>query len=217
MANIDMNAIMSKVKSFAKSDEGQKRMSRYISDCRESGRSETAAGDTIITEQIMIRAAETLISMLKEAASQFKLPESVKEHFGSLYYNQPIPWGKQGDSYKVDITFGDDLSRMSLLITSGANKGKRTGEGIKNIVSLFDTGYDAGKQVYGSWDGHIDVYAWNDTIASRTHRDGLNFMQQTLDSFNREWGALYNVVAIVSADDPSFYSSGRDLGGGMIL
>jgi len=112
----------------------------YIKHCRENGKSATEAGAVVVTEQDMIRAAEALIKILQETASQKGLPESVMEHFYSLYYSEPIPCGKEGGQYKVDVQFGDDLSRMSLRITSGKRKGERTGEPIENIVSLFDTG-----------------------------------------------------------------------------
>jgi hypothetical protein len=203
---------MDKVRQYTKSDAGNKRMTGYIKHCRENGKSATEAGAVVVTEQDMIRAAEALIKILQEPASQKGLPESVMEHFYSLYYNEPIPYGKEGGQYKVDVQFGDDLSRMSLRITSGKRKGERTGEPIENIVSLFDTGYDTSKRVYGAWDGHGD-----ETIASLTHRDPLNFMEEALTSFNRQYGAIYNVVAYISAEDPRFYASSRDLGDGMFL
>lgn len=202
MPRIDISSIMSKVGAYAKSQRGKDVMRQYIDQCRSDGRSVTAAGDTIITEEIMIRAAEMLISMLRETAAQHHLPESVKEHFNSLDYNQPVPYGRESSQYKLDITFKDDLSRMSLLITSGKNKGKRTGDGIDNIVSLFDTGYSAEKRVYGVWDGHGE-----ETIGSLTHRDGLHFMSETVNAFNREWGALYNVYAYIPSENGRFYAS----------
>lgn len=194
MPNININSIMNKVKAYSKSDIGKSRMAKFISERRDEGHGKLASGDHIVTEQDMIHAAEELIKILQETASQKGLPESVKEHFDSLYHNSPIPYDKSGTKYKVDVRFKDDLSRMSLQITSGKNKGSRTGEGIKDIVSLFDTGYDAEKRVYGSWDGHV-----NDTIASLPHRDGLNFMGEAIDSFNREYGKLYNVFAYISS------------------
>lgn len=203
---------MGKVDKYTKSQQGKDTIQQYINQCRADGRSVTAAGDTIITEPIMIRAAETLISMIKETAAQHRLPESVLEHFESLYYNEPMLFDKESNQYKIDITFGDDLSRMSLMITSGKNKSQRTGNGIDNIISLFDTGYDAEHRAYGAWEGH-----GKERIASLTHRDGLNFMKEALDAFNREWGSLYSVFAYISSDDPRFYTSGRDLGGGLFL
>jgi len=148
MAIINLNSVMDKVRQYTKSDAGNKRMIGYIKHCRENGKSATEAGAVVVTEQDMIRAAEALIKILQETASQKGLPESVMEHFYSLYYSEPIPCGKEGGQYKVDVQFGDDLSRMSLRITSGKRKGERTGEPIENIVSLFDTGYDTSKRNY---------------------------------------------------------------------
>lgn len=212
MPGINIDSIMRKAKQYEKSEAGKKRIAEYIDKCRKEGKHITESGGVIITEQDMIRAAEEMIKILRDTAFAKNLPESVKEHFYSLYYNQPIPYGKEGGQYKVDIQFGDDLSRMSLKITSGKRKGERTGEPIENIVSLFDTGYDASKQVFGSWDGHGD-----DTIGSLTHRDALNFMEEAIDAFNREYGGRLNVIAYISSDDTRFYSSSRNLGDGMIL
>lgn len=203
MARVNISSIMSRVNEFAKSQRGKDRMMQYLAKCRINGKNKTEAGNKIITEQTMICAAETLISMLKETASQYRLPESVIAHFASLDYSQPVPYGKESGQYKCDITFADDLSRMSLLITTGKRAGRRTGDGIDNIVSLFDTGYDADKRVYGVWDGHGD-----NVIASLTHRDGLHFMRDAVDSFNREYGAAYGVYAYIPADGGRFYSSG---------
>lgn len=201
MARINMSSVMGKVKAFAKSKDGQERINRAVSDLRAKGGAVTEAGDTVITHDSMIRAAELLISILRETASQKGLPESVRKHFDSLYHTDPAPYGKESSRYKCDIIFGDDLSRMSLLITTGPNKGKRTGEGISDIVSLFDTGYDADKRVYGLWDGH-----GKDTVASRTHREGLHFMSEAIDSFNREYGAVYNARAYMTSDEGRFSS-----------
>lgn len=206
MAGINMSSIMKKVKDYSESEEGRKRMKQYIEDCRRDGRAQTATGDIIITEDIMIRAAEALIRVLQETATAKGLPDSIIKHFHSLYYNQPVLYGKENNQYKVDIQFGDDLSRMSLKITSGSRKGEHTGEGIDNIVSLFNTGYDAEKQVYGEWEGHIDPYTRENTIASLTHRDGLHFMEEAINSFNREYGELYHVFAYISSEDPRFYT-----------
>lgn len=201
MAHINISSIMGKVNSYARSQEGQGVMKQYINQCRADGRSTTAAGDVIITEDIMIRAAEMLIAMLRETAAQHNLPESVRAHFDSLDYSQPVPYGKLGEQYKVDVSFGDDLSRMSLLITSGARRGEHTGGGISNIVSLFDTGYDASTRVYGMWESR------GEEISSLKHREGLHFMDSTINAFNRQWGALYNVYACISPDGSRFHSS----------
>lgn len=201
MASLNLRQILTKVRGYAKSDEGKQRMSEYLRDCRTQGRAQTAAGDTVVTIDAMCRAAETMIRMLREIARSHRLPESVLAHFDSLTYTQPIPAGKQGDQYRIDLYFEDDLSRPSLMIVSGRRAGQRTGDGIRNIVSLFDTGYSASANVWGTWDGHEDA----GVIKSLAERDGAHFMQDAVESFNREWGQVYGAYAIISAD-PQFYA-----------
>lgn len=212
MPKINLASVMGKVQAYADSNEGKTRIAKFIKECRDSGNGKLSSGDYIVTQQDMIRAAEALISILKEVAKQKSLPESVQKHFDSLYYNDPIPYGKEGKQYKIDIQFEDDLSRMSLKIASGKNAGKRTGEGIDNIVSLFDTGYNAKGSVYGVWENHT-----NNEIYSLSYRDSLNFMEEALNTFNREYGKLYNVFAYISSEDPRFYTSSRNLGDGLFL
>ena len=186
---------MNKVRAFTKSNTGDKKINEYIDKCVQDGREATEAGDTIVTKQAMDRAAEMLIMQLKEAAFQYNLPSSVREHFNSLRATYPVPYGASKQKYKIDITFEDDLSRMSLLITSGKNSGKRTGDGVSNIVALFNNGYNANNNVFGLWESH------GENISSLTHRKSLNFMESTVESFNREWGNLYNVYAYISSDE----------------
>lgn len=201
MSNINMDSVMSKVRAFAKSNDGMKRSQEYIAQCRKEGRNITHSGEVIITEEIMCRAAETMISILKQVAQEQQLPASVREHFNSLEYSQPKTIGKLGDTYQIDIWFSDDLSRMSLLIPNGRRTGRRTGDGVQNIVSLFDTGYVASGSVFGLWDGH--EYAG--VVKSREARSGKHFMSQAIESFNRVWGKNYGVHAMIAADT-EFYS-----------
>ncbi len=201
MAQINMASIMSKVRAYAKTNECKKRSQEYIAQCRQAGRSTTESGETIITEEIMCRAAETMIATLRQIAQEHQLPASVQEHFNSLEYSQPRVVGNQGEAYQVDIWFSDDLSRMSLLIPTGKRAGQRTGDGIQNIVSLFDTGYSASNSVFGTWDGHEEA----GVIRSRSQLDGKHFMSQAVDSFNRAWSEIYGVRAMIAADT-EFYS-----------
>ena len=190
MARIDVNSIMSKVNSYAGSSKGKDRMEKKIKEYREGGVSKTDAGGSIITLKDMCTAAEEMIKLLQVSALQCGLPQSVLDHFASLTYRQPKPVGNGNKFYTVDIYFQDDMSRMSLLITSGDRVGQRTGDGIRNIVSLFNTGYDASSQVYGLWEGVGNV-------VSKQSRDGLHFIEQAVQEFNNKWGAKYNVQALV--------------------
>lgn len=195
---------MNKVKAYSESGEGRAKIAKTIKERRENGNGKLASGDYIVTLQDMQRLSEELIRTLKdEAASSINnLPQSVLDHFNSLTYTQPEPAGAEGKQYSIDIYFQDDLSRMSLLITSGNRKGQRTGGGIKNIVSLYDTGYQASKQVYGDWSGHEEA----GVIASRTELEGRYFIERAIDSFNRRYSKEYNLDARVTAS-PEFYSN----------
>ena len=195
MAHLNMASIMKKVNAYAASSEGKARVAQTINEHRKNGSGKLASGDYIVTEQDMSHAAEFMIKTLQEVAFRNSLPESVREHFNSLYYSNPTPIGRDGSQYSVVVKFGDNLSRMSLKITSGERKGERTGKGIEDIVSLFNTGYNAEKAVRGSWDGHGDG-----TISSLTHREPLNFIEEAIDTFNRQYGKKYNVYAYASTD-----------------
>lgn len=200
MANINMASIMKKINSYAKSADGKEKISNTISKYRQEGRDITYGGGRVTTVESMAKAAETMISILKQTAASKMLPQSVLDHFNSLSYSQPEIIGKEGNQYKIDIFFTDDLSRPSLTIVSGAKKGQRTGEGVKNIVSLFDTGYDADKKVYGLWEKHENL----GIVSSVSHRDSLGFMKEAVEMFNRSEGISYNAVAYIPENDIDF-------------
>ena len=203
MPTINIDSIMRKVKDYSESDSGKAKMAKVIRERRMNGNGKLASGDYVITEQDMQRLAEELIKTMREEASmaQYELPQSVLDHFNSLTYTHPKS-SSNGAQYSIDIYFQDDLSRMSLLVTSGSRKGQRTGENIENIVSLFDTGYKTSKRVYGTWDGHEE----DGVIASRTELEGKYFIEKALASFNRKYGDTYHLVARVTAS-PEFYSN----------
>lgn len=199
MSRINIDSIMKKVQAYANTSAGKALIKSKIKEYRETGIEKTAGGSVILTEQRMCRIAENMITILKTNAGLAKLPQSVLSHFDSLEYTRPL---KLNDtSYFIEIHFTDDLSRLSLKIMTGKYKGKRTGDGIENIVSLFDTGYPMDdrslKPVHGVWDGHEEA----GIIRSRTFRDELRFMQNSIDEFNRVIGKRYGVVAYLNHED----------------
>lgn len=200
MSIINIGQIIQKVKSYAKSTEGKQRIDEYIGQCVSDGRVKTAGGSQIITIDVMKRAADTMIRKMREVAYSKKLPESVMGHFNSLTATDPILYDN-GKKYRIDISFEDNLSRLSFQIAHGKKKGQYTGDGIDNIVSLFDTGMDADRMAYGLWVG----YEMLGPVAGLTHRDELRFMSEAVSEFNLEYGDLYNVYAYISAD-PEFYA-----------
>ncbi len=200
---IDASSVEKMLNEFIKSPEGKKEIKKYLDHCVENDIRETDGGSAVVTKEMMEEAARLMIQILKNTAfSTGELPESVRAHFSSLDYDPPTKVsGAYGDKYMINISFTDDLSRFSLRIASGSRKGQFTGDGIKNIVSLFDTGYAAKNYAYGLWYGHEDA----GIIRSKQTRAGLHFMQDAVDHFNSTYSKKYGVEAYIAAD-PEFYA-----------
>lgn len=203
---INMGRIMGKVRAYNASKEGQSRMTEYIDSCRTGGRGETLAGGEIITFDAMLRAGEKMIQCLRYEASMCEphLPESVFAHFDHLDCSHLIPLDEKGKSgkYVLYVRFDDDLSRESLENDLGY-------EGVRNIVALFNNGYKAGDYVYGHWNNHkpqsgSSFHEWStDTdafVRSRLERQGLGFIQQAVDTFNGNYGSMYQAIAVAGDD-----------------
>jgi len=200
MPAINMSSIMSKVGAYSRSVSGKLRMKECIDKYAADGKGKTAGGGKVMTETDMLEAGAKLIQVLQETARACDLPQSIMQHFNSLECSKPIkmPYG----STLMYVYFEDNLRRESL--DDGING--YTGEGIDNIVALFNNGYHASDYVYGWWDGHqatastlfrsgSDIkanYAW---VRSQKDREGLHFIQQAVDDFNGNYGAEYHVTA----------------------
>ena len=81
--------------------------------------------------------------------------------------------------YEVIIST-PQVPRRSLLI-SRHDGDRYTGEGVYDIIGLFDSGYSTAGRVYGVWEGHEGL----GRIGSRMSREGLHFLQSACDTFNR--------------------------------
>lgn len=203
--NINIDSIMSKVSSYAKSAEGKGRMKEYIGRCRSQGRAATLGGSPIITENDMVTASGKLIQFVQEAARNAGLPDSVMNHLYDVDVSPPIH--QPDGSVVMYISFSGDLHRDSLEDGSdyyGGRYGGYTGEGIDNIVALFNNGAHAKNYVYGWWNGHKATgdgvlrsgydndFAW---VRSKKEREALHFIQQAVTAFNETWGEQYDVFA----------------------
>ena len=200
MANINIGSIMQKVDAYGRSVNGKLRMKECIERYAAEGVNKTAAGDKVITETEMWKAAAKLISVLKSTAQSCDLPASVMQHFDSLHCSEiyEMPDG----SSVIYIYFGGDLHRDSLY-----SEGY---DGIDNIVALLNNGYHARNYVYGWWEGHSPTgdnsyrsggFDSNDAwVRSRKDRNGLGFIQQAVQDFNGNYGADFNVTAIAGDD-----------------
>ena len=205
MPAINMNSIMSKVGAYSRSVSGKLRMKECIQKYAAEGKSKTAGGSKVMTEDEMWKAAAKLIWVLQETARNFDLPQSVMQHFNSLECSKPyrMPDG----STVMYVYFEDDLRRESLedgYDYYGGKFGGYTGEGIDNIVALLNNGAHAKDYTYGWWNGHsptgdalsrsmgTDGFAW---VKSKKDREGLHFIQQAVNDFNGNYGSEYNVTA----------------------
>jgi len=199
MVTLNLGSIMQKVEAYSRTANGKIKMQDCIQKYHSEGVGKTAAGDKVMTEADMWAAASKMISVLRSTAQSYGLPASVMAHFDSLDCSKiyEMPDG----SFTIFITFGDDLHRDSLY-SDGY-------DGVRNIVAVLNNGYHARDYVYGDWDGHaptgeskfdgrsIDTSAF---IRSRKDREGLHFIQQAVQDFNGNYGADYNVTAIVGED-----------------
>lgn len=210
MASINMNSIMGKVGAYSRSVEGKLRMKQRIDSLASAGINKTAGGGEIITETDMYRAAIKMMDVLKQAARESNLPPSVMQHILTMDCSKPY---KMSDGHmEIWIYFGGDMHRDSLEDGYGYYEDKfggYTGEGVNNIVALFNNGAHAKNYTYGWWNGHAaagdavahsgadDGFAW---VKSKKDREGLHFIQQAVNDFNGNYSADYNVTAIAGDD-----------------
>lgn len=87
--------------------------------------------------------------------------------------------------YSIDINFVGDKHRPSLYP-------RGYDDGVKNIVALLNNGYDAGKRVFGVWEGHGD-----DVIGSRKTREGEDFVGTAVADFMATYAPQFGVRQIV--------------------
>lgn len=198
--NINMSSIMSKTKAFSESPEGKRRMKACLEKYEKEGRASTGAGDKLITEKMMWEAVSKFIHVMKTAAADYDLPESVMAHINGIESSGYITKLPNNEGYEIHLSFSGDLHRDSLDNDLGY-------EGVDNIVALFNNGYHAKNYVFGWWNGHKATgdgvlrsgvgsdFAY---IRSKKEREALRFIQQAVMDFNAGYGAKYGVIAVES-------------------
>lgn len=200
MANINMSSIMSKVSKYATSKDGKKRINDVLKKYREDGKTKTEGGSEILTKARMAELATELISILKTTAASYDLATSVMKHFDSLDY---IFQDLGDDKFECYIYFNDDLSRDSL------ETDYNQGEGINNIIALFNNGYVASAPKYGWWNGHApsgeSVYrsgvgSTNAYIQGTQARPSLRFMQSAIEDFYSKYAKRYTMTVVLDDD-----------------
>lgn len=187
--NINMGAIMRKTVTFSDSPEGKRRMKACLEKYEKEGRTTTAAGDKLISEDMMWEAAAKMIQVLRDVARDFDLPESVMKHFGSLDCSSPMrmPDGSMRVYIYFDDGFDNSLHRDSL-------QPDKYG-GVDNIIAVLNNGYSKHENMAKVWG------VWHDIrVHALTERTGLHFIQQAVDDFNGNYGYEYGVTAVAGED-----------------
>lgn len=200
MASVNIDGIMSLVKSWAKTSSGKKTMEEAIEEMRKSGREKTAGGSALMTVEKMHAVAEELINDLRDRAMMYEMeqliPHTITELFGSLRYSAVYEQNNGEYNYRIDVWFDAYLSRISLYNIDPVTGIRRyTGDGVDNIINLFDKGYDATHTVYGYWD-NAGKYTH-----SRMNRPRLGFMEEAIDFFNSTKGKDYKCFAKLLWED----------------
>lgn len=186
---VNAGSIMSKLREWAGTSEGQQRMNSVIQsyvrggDSRVAATGRTEGGSKIITYKEAAGAAEELISYIRQCAASCNLPASVMAHIESFQASSPE---EHDGIVNISISMLDDPSRDSVQ--------PQTYEGVYNIVALFNSGYTAKASVHGYWET-ADKDIW-----TLKHRDGLHFMQSAIERFNKVYGSEYNVTVFLSSE-----------------
>lgn len=179
---VNIGSITGKIKKFADSPAGKKKMADSIQQIR-SGNGvsgaigKTQAGDDVITYEQMQAAAKELVALVRRHAASASLPPSVMTHVES-FIDSPLVIHPDG-SASIEINMLDDARRPSVQPESY--------DGAYNIVALFNKGYTAGGSIYGRWESaERDIW-------TKQHREGLFFLQKAINEFNSKYAAKYNV------------------------
>lgn len=195
---INMTSIFGKVKEYAKSEEGERRMREVVNGYVDSGTGTTGTGAKLVSAAEMKNAARELVAHIKATAASYGLPESVMTDINSL--SATDPYMTPDGAYRVDLYFTRDLSRPSLY--------EEQYDGVQNIIALFNNGYLASDTVYGFWDGHEYTGEWNTLralpgsnfayVRSKIYREALQFMQTAVMDFNSTTGRTLGATALLA-------------------
>lgn len=190
MATItDYGSIEDKIKSFMLSKEYQEKISKnrkgvalgnieaFMKEAGEVFR------DCLVRAMSDADVTSTIISIVADSSSFVMDPPVII----SMSYN--TAGGGKATGYITYSFVPEEIYRPSL------ERGFKTSDGIDNIVSLFDTGYDT-VQVRGRWVGH-----GKKQILSTPFRDELAFVQEAVDNFNNRFGGKYQCKAKIVADE----------------
>lgn len=187
---------MGAVNAWAESETGKRVMSNYIKGCAAKGAT-TRSGASVVDLDMMRRDAAILANEIVKTAASYDLAPSVMHDISSIACSEP--YQTNDGNFRIDLWFSADLSRESLYYD---------GEGVTNIIALFNNGYLASNRVYGYWDGHKYTGSENVLrtmpgdnsayVPSRIVRLPLRFMQSAVNNYNTTIGKRHGTIAILN-------------------
>lgn len=196
--SINEKSIMDKVRKFSKTDNGKSIMNKKIKSYMHDGVFRTNGNSTIATESDMIHEAEKLkrsiLDTVQSLVASGELPECIYQIVNEMNIEMPFERKSFIDGetqYEMGLWFDDDMiKRQSLMRVD--NKDIRTGNGINNIVAMFNNGVDTDKTVFGIWENHLgqEIFVGK----SKNKRPALRFMQDGIESYKKylmtEYGGM---------------------------
>ena len=120
--------------------------------------------------------------------------------FAGIFEESRVVCNKTSHGYDYIISFGGsdgELGRQSVLITT--KKKTYRGKGIRNIISLFDTGYFHTHQLYGEWKSKSRGFVVN--VGVRNYLYGLEVISQTIDDFQDKYREIGLIVKLIAPNE----------------
>lgn len=188
MATIDFASIEKKIRSYAKSSDGKKRMDTTLKRYVNTNVEKTDAGSVVINKRRMKEAADELVRFVQEAAYSSGVADSVLSDISTLKAGKIKYVG--GTTWEVELIFNSSLTRASLE--------PETYGGVTNIIALFNNGYpkDAGRSAAIA---HVSGFWHGDYVFARPSREALSFMQQAVNEFNAKYAMSHNTFVTLDA------------------
>ena len=191
---INEEQILKKIKKYAASPEGKQNIEAKRKEAFKNKQKfgKSTGENSVITVNDYAKLASKWFKYFLDATADTNNPalfEIAANALASAIVGKPEKIGE--GLYKVSIVFDKkQLRRESLTGEDFWGSEYKTGEGIDNILALFNNGMDIeyGKPVpYGKWETH-GIY-----VRATTHRDALQFMQKALQEYMNEYRKTFNI------------------------
>lgn len=197
---INIGSIISKTKAYGKSNAGQNKIKELREKAFDRGAT-FGSGDGITSKSDYKRVANEYLEYLYQYSVNNPqmgdaITRIIQETIAHAFISEPTKVGK--GQYKVQVIFDEELLKRDSLSYAPTKKYPRGhGDGINNIIALFNNGYDLPedkKTPYGLWKTH------SVKKPARRHRDQLQFMQQSMQEFLTKFKNKFDITSMELGD-----------------